>query len=792
MMVKRRLRSQLWMALLLLAVGAALIATPGTAQEPVVGTWTIMVYICADNSTEGAAVGSCGVSPPANDLPSIVNLMEMSALSMYDVDGISPAPVKAVVQLDRIIPASGTAWDDNTNNDWESCHRFRVIQDDGSGNPFTDIFSDSDQALWNDLGEVDMASPYSLIDFVEWASTTYPADHYALFLWDYTDDWVSRPYGASPVRWLMWDETPPPDTFGWYYYDVATLNYALSGVRRVLGKKLDVLALDTDAMGTVEAIHCLRDDVQYIVAAEPLWWWDMGDAVSGTDGKVYGIAGGFWYDWILDDLVSYPDMPPRTFADMTAWYSGGWTVTLDAAQMPALTNSLTTFANEMRNAFNTDPNGPLASMVHTYWEIAYAWWDPRELSGPNVPLGSVDYIDLGCFAELMATTAPTEALRNAANDLVSKLQRVVLFPSPDTIPTSTFQGLAIMHPFNIMPPVEYRYTWLAGETTWDEWIFTQPLGWGYYPDRFEPDGSLESATPINYGYDQGWHWFDRPDDMDVASFAAQEGQLYAVGTSHQGPLSFPYMAIMTSDYRLLAEGHWPSTFLLWLCPKSGTYYIVTSQSDLEDRPHATGGWTYYSVWAVPIRLADVTPSHWAFRQVAVCQLEGLVSGYPGGVYGPGLAVTREQMAVYIARALCQGDANVPEGPMSPSFPDVPADHWAYKYIEYAKAQGVVGGYPTGEYRPTKPVDRAQMAVFIARALAGGDASVPDDFSGRVFRDVPVNHWARQYVQYIANAGVSTGYGDRTYRPDLTCTRDQMAVFVARAFLPPIAASPFAR
>jgi hypothetical protein len=211
-----------------------------------------------------------------------------------------------------------------------------------------------------------------------------------------------------------------------------------------------------------------------------------------------------------------------------------------------------------------------------------------------------------------------------------------------------------------------------------------------------------------------------------------------------------------------------------------------------DQPQQTGGWTYYSLWAVPIMFGDMQPSHWAFRHVAACQQEGLVSGYPEGIYRPGLTVTREQMAVYIARALCGGDANVPLGPRSPSFPDVPADHWAYNYIEYAKAQGIVGGYPTGEYRPANAVDRGQMAVFIARALAGGDAAIPEEFSGRLFRDVPVNYWARKYIQYISNAGVSTGYGDRTYRPNLSCSRDQMAVFVARAFLPPITASPFER
>ncbi len=59
------------------------------------------------------------------------------------------------------------------------------------------------------------------------------------------------------------------------------------------------------------------------------------------------------------------------------------------------------------------------------------------------------------------------------------------------------------------------------------------------------------------------------------------------------------------------------------------------------------------------------------------------------------------MAVYISRALAQGDANVPAGPTQPSFSDVPASDWAYKYIEYAKSQQVVQGDADGHFNPAR-------------------------------------------------------------------------------------------
>jgi N-acetylmuramoyl-L-alanine amidase len=49
------------------------------------------------------------------------------------------------------------------------------------------------------------------------------------------------------------------------------------------------------------------------------------------------------------------------------------------------------------------------------------------------------------------------------------------------------------------------------------------------------------------------------------------------------------------------------------------------------------------------------------------------------------------------------------------FPDVPETHWARAVIETAVAQGWVGGYPDGTFRPDEPVTRAQAVSMVARA-----------------------------------------------------------------------------
>jgi hypothetical protein len=143
------------------------------------------------------------------------------------------------------------------------------------------------------------------------------------------------------------------------------------------------------------------------------------------------------------------------------------------------------------------------------------------------------------------------------------------------------------------------------------------------------------------------------------------------------------------------------------------------------------------------------------------------------------------MAVYISRALAGGDAKVPTGPATATFDDVPTDHWAFKYVEYCYGHGVVQGYDATTYAPDLVVNRAQMAVYIARAVAGGDSGVPDGPATATFNDVTIDYWAYKYVEYCKAQGIVQGYDPVTYAPAVDVTRDQMAVYVQRAFQLPM-------
>jgi hypothetical protein len=185
----------------------------------------------------------------------------------------------------------------------------------------------------------------------------------------------------------------------------------------------------------------------------------------------------------------------------------------------------------------------------------------------------------------------------------------------------------------------------------------------------------------------------------------------------------------------------------------------------------------------------VPADHWAYGGVVACATASIVAGYPDGLYHPDLQVTRDQMAVYVARALVSpsGDAAIPDPGPPPTFSDVPPDFWAYQHIEYAASQGVVEGYPDGTYQPSTVVDRGQMAVYIARAMVApaGDAAIADPQPPYTFLDVPGEDnawaWCHKHVEYLAAQGVVHGYDDGLYHPEIVVTRDQMAVYIARAF-----------
>jgi hypothetical protein len=194
-----------------------------------------------------------------------------------------------------------------------------------------------------------------------------------------------------------------------------------------------------------------------------------------------------------------------------------------------------------------------------------------------------------------------------------------------------------------------------------------------------------------------------------------------------------------------------------------------------------GGTAFYGSDIVTIVPKDLANDYWALEEIAECMDGGVALGYPDGLYRPTLAVTRDQMAVFVSRAMAGGDEAIPAGPEEPTFSDVPDAQWAYDHIEYAAVNGVVTGYGDGSYQPSWLVTRGQMAVFIARAK--GWVRIGDDMTTapQLFTDVPPGYWSGTAIEACVSNGVVKGYADGYYGPANEVTRDQMAVYIAQAW-----------
>ncbi len=155
------------------------------------------------------------------------------------------------------------------------------------------------------------------------------------------------------------------------------------------------------------------------------------------------------------------------------------------------------------------------------------------------------------------------------------------------------------------------------------------------------------------------------------------------------------------------------------------------------------------------------------------------------IYCPENDVTREEMAVFLLRAI-HGKGYTPPD-VTGIFADlpVPGKEWMEPWVDEFYNEGLTTGCATNPLRfcPTNDVTRQEMAVFILRALHGGSYSPP--VTSGIFADMPVpgDEWMESWVDEFYNEGITTGCATSPLRycPTNNVTRAEMAVFIDRAF-----------
>jgi hypothetical protein len=219
-------------------------------------------------------------------------------------------------------------------------------------------------------------------------------------------------------------------------------------------------------------------------------------------------------------------------------------------------------------------------------------------------------------------------------------------------------------------------------------------------------------------------------------------------------------------------------------------------------------------WLVHVgrSFTDVPSTHVFYPFVERILHRGITTGCTATAFCPDDSVFRLQMAVFLARARAGGDGNVPSSGTAQGSPyncagggvslftDVaPSDPFC-RHVHYILSTGVTTGCvptPPRQYCPGDNVTRGQMALFVARAVAGSDAAVPvtygpDPGTGRSYScnpstpdlhlsDITTSDIFCRHVHFLWAKNVVSGFPDGTYGPSLPVSRGAMAKFLANGF-----------
>lgn len=206
--------------------------------------WTYMVYMGADNSLAEDGI---------NDLIEMETIGSTDAVAVV-VQGEFPTKVKQ--------------------------ESFRVLVEKDNDNNTVNLKNAQD------IGNVNMADPKSMTDFIAWAAKTYPAKNYALVVWDHGAGWKASPF-PSQERGAVEDATSK---------DFMSLPELAQGVRST-GVHFGVINFDACLMGMYEVAYEYAGLADFMVYSEEV-----------TPGP------GNPYDIVLETLVSNPTIKSADLA----------------------------------------------------------------------------------------------------------------------------------------------------------------------------------------------------------------------------------------------------------------------------------------------------------------------------------------------------------------------------------------------------------------------------------------------------------------------------------------------
>ena len=455
-------------------------SSPAYAQP---SKWTFMVYLDADNNLEDIGID---------------NFLSMAEVGSTD-------QIKIVVQFDR---NSGI---DPRYGDWSTTKRFLV----GQG-----MVPDSASAL-QDLGELNMADPATLSDFVKWAAATYPADRYFLDIWDHGLGWQG----------VATDDTPSPND----HMTAVELGTALAEIRNYLGRPLDILANDACRM-TLEIMYEASPYVTYFVGSE-------------KDEP----AEGWPYDTVLGSLVANPNMDPVQLGTMLVnryvdKYRAGssYSVTMalvDSSALPALVSSL----DEFVEAVNYSLPYFVDSVVLARNQSEH--YEGNQCSFPYLG-DDYDLSDVATNAQRFVNNGrvyhAAERLKQAVGTAVIHEDHMDLATAVNCVKARNATGLSLWYQWTISGTKlrEYGDLAMSKDGLWDEHLRTYhnttrpdvPFQATLVPEDLDSDTRLDNARLTFASSQAGTVVVDQYlDEMVISTFTYQTSQ----GVQYVNNISLP-------------------------------------------------------------------------------------------------------------------------------------------------------------------------------------------------------------------------------------------------------------
>ena len=148
-----------------------------------------------------------------------------------------------------------------------------------------------------------------------------------------------------------------------------------------------------------------------------------------------------------------------------------------------------------------------------------------------------------------------------------------------------------------------------------------------------------------------------------------------------------------------------------------------------------------------------------------------IVGYPDGNVKPEGNITRAEVATIFFRLLTDESRNE-FWSQTNNYSDVSEDAWYNNAVSTLSNAGIIDGYEDGTFKPDGNITRAEFATIAVRFFEatydGGD----------LFSDI-AGHWAQDYINEAANAGIVDGYPDGTFQPQQLITRAEAMTMVNR-------------